>query len=280
MENYAKSINDHYSQVNLGTSIIAAYENAGKNVAGLTREDITTFDEFHIRGREATREVAQLAGLQKDMKVLDLGCGVGGSARTLAAEFGCIVTGIDLVDEYCQTAEMLTDRVGLSDRVSFQQGNVMEMPFEDESFDVAWLQHVSMNIENKTGLYREVHRVLKPKGLFALYEICAGHTSQPYFPVPWASDASINFLAAPETLQQMLSEIGFKEKVWKDVTSISLEWFRNMIASMSARPTDAPPLLGLNLLMGKTTKDKVNNLTRNLAEDRVRVIQGVFEVIT
>lgn len=276
MKTYTTLINDHYGHENLGENILTAYEQAGKNIHSLTRDDISSFDEFHIRGRDASRELAQLVDLQAGEKVLDIGSGVGGPARTLAGEFGCEVVGLDLVEEYCRTADMLTARVGLSDRVTFRQGNVLDMPFDEGSFDVVWSQHMTMNIENKMQLFREVRRVLRPGGRFVIYEICEGSAPTIYFPVPWANDSTINFLVTPRELQQMFRDSGFTELVWKDVSKISLEWFQGMIAAMAAMPKDKPAL-GLNLLMGKTTPEKAKNLTRNLEEDRVRVVQGVLK---
>lgn len=149
MQPYEQSIADIYGRPDLERTIVTAFEQAGKDTDQLTRNDIKSFDEFHIKGRDATRELAGLAGLRRDNQVLDVGSGVGGPARTLAAEFDCYVTGIDLVEEYCRVAEIFTERVGLSDRIAFQHENALEMPFEDGAFDVVWLQHVSMNIEDK-----------------------------------------------------------------------------------------------------------------------------------
>ena len=276
IKEYDRSINNHYSQVNLGENILAAYERAGKDVEALTLDDISSCDEFHIRGRDATRELAQLAKLQKGMKVLDLGCGVGGAARTLAAEFGCEITGLDLVEEYCRTAEMLTERVGLSDKVTFRHGNAMDTPFDDGSFDVIWSQHTIMNIEDKPRFFNEACRLLRSEGRLALYEICAGAASPPYYPVPWASDSTISFLAEPEELRDILGQIGFKELVWRDVSALSLEWFHGLKTAMASRSKEAPPRPGLNLLMGKTSGDKARNIVRNIEEDRIRVVQGVL----
>jgi SAM-dependent methyltransferase len=259
MEGYKKSVKDHYGQTNLGANIMAAYGRVGKKIQA--HEDTASFDEFHI---------------QRGMKVLDIGCGIGGPARTLAAEFGCVVTGIDLIEEYCETAEMLAKKVGLDDKVTFHHGDIMDLPFEEQTFDVVWTEHTIMNIEDKARMFNSVRRMLQPKGLLALYEICAGSLTPPYFPVPWASDSTINFLVTPEQLHHMLGEVGFMELQWRDLTSPSLEWFRGLIASMAARPSDAPPPLGLNLLMGKTAAEKATNVVRNLEEDRIRVVQGVF----
>lgn len=279
MTNYAQAIDDHYGQADLGASILAALERAGKDVNALTRDDIASFDEFHIRGRKATRELAHLADLKPGMKVLDIGCGIGGAARTLADESGCHVTGIDLVQEYCRTAQMLSERVGANSRVTFRHGDVMNMSFDRASFDAVLSQHVLMNIEDKARLFKEVRRVLQPEGRLVLYEICGGSVAPPHYPVPWASDASINFLVKSQELRQMLDKAGFEELTWRDVTAPTVDWFRAMAAAVAARPADTPPPLGLHLLMGSNAAEKVANLRRNLEEERSRVVQGVLRPI-
>ena len=273
MKKYERSIIDHYGQADIDAHILEAYERAGKRIT--LHGDTASFDEFHIRGREATRELAKLAEVRKGMTVLDLGCGVGGPARTLAAEFGCRVWGIDFIEEYCRCAAMLTERVGLAEMVTFRQADMTALPFDDQEFDAAWTEHTIMNIEDKKKLFAEISRVLRPNGTFALYEICEGSASPPHFPLPWASDQSISFLAGQDALREMLREAGFEELLWRDVTEKSLEWFRGVVAAIKPRKDDAPRL-GLNLLMGKTAADKSKNIIRNLKEDRIRVVQGVF----
>ena len=274
---YERAIDGQYGTPDLLATIADAYENAGKEFDALTRNDIASFDEFHIRGREATRELADRAGLESDMRVLDVGSGVGGPARTIAAEYDCNVVGVDLVGEYVDVATDLTERVGLGDCVTFHQGNALDLPFDDESFDTVWLQHVSMNVADKQELLTEVGRVLRSGGMLALYEICAGPAGSPHFPVPWADDDSLSFLASSDELATSAVECGFSERFWTDVTAESLEWFRGVLEAMASRPDDAPTPLGLDLLMGERTPVKIGNVVRNLEEDRIEVVQGVFE---
>ena len=121
-------------------------------------------DEFHIRGRDATLELARLVTPTADLEVVDIGCGIGGPSRFLAARFGCRVTGIDFTDEYCQVATMLAERTGLSDRVRYRRADATATTFPDESVDLVWTQHASMNIACKPRLYAEMFRILKPGG--------------------------------------------------------------------------------------------------------------------
>jgi len=274
---YEAALNDHYGVSDLGDEILDALEAAGKDTDALIRDDIASFDEFHIRGLEATREVAEIAGIGDHARVLDVGCGVGGPARTLAAEFDSDVVGIDVVEEYCRAAALFTDRVGLTDKVRFQHGNALDLPFEDEAFDVVWFEHTLMNIEAKEVAFEEAGRVLRPGGTLALYEICAGPGGDTVFPVPWASDASLSYLVQPERLRELVIDAGFEEIVCRDVTESSLNWFRDVVESMQSRSPDAPQPLGLNLLMGSETPVKARNVVQNLDEERISVVQGAYE---
>lgn len=276
MKPYDQLLQEHYGRTDLETRILSALEKAGKDIDALTREDLFTFDEFHIGGRYETRKLAGLAELKPGTRILDLGCGIGGPARTLAGEFGCDVTGIDIMEEYCQTAQSLTRRVGMEDRVRFRHGDVADMPFETETFDGAWAQHTTMNIQDKQGLFREIHRVLTPKGRFIFHEVCAGPNQPIHFPVPWAHETALNYLIPLEALRQGLTDQGFSEEKWTDVSADSLEWYKKASAQMAANQKKAAKPLGIKLLMGDTTPAKAANVVRNLEEDRIRVVRGVF----
>jgi SAM-dependent methyltransferase len=278
MRKATQEITKHYTQTDLSKKILTALEDSGKDINALTREDIAAFDEFHIRGREATLEIAALAGLTPGTEILDLGCGIGGAARTLMTEFKTIVTGVDLVEEFVLTARELNDRIGLDGQIKFHESDAQQTPFAENSFDVVFSQHISMNIEDKSRLVEEVRRVLRPGGRFVLYEICAGNGDQPHFPVPWAGDPSINFLIEPQSLRELVESAGFKTLEWRDVTAVSLKWIQELMANMRNRPSDAPPPLGLNLLMGASTGTKLKNMMQNMQEDRIAVIQGVMEL--
>ena len=134
------SIKQHYARSDLAAAILAALESAGKDIERLTLADLEPVDEFHVRGREATLELARAAGLRADMHVLDVGSGIGGPSRRIAHEYGCRVTGIDLTEEYCRTATVLAERVGLSDLVNYRQGDALDLPFPDATFDLIWTQ--------------------------------------------------------------------------------------------------------------------------------------------
>jgi ubiquinone/menaquinone biosynthesis C-methylase UbiE len=272
---YEASLASHYNNPDLSRKITHALEQAGKRIASY--KDAISFDQFHMRGHDATRELARLTGLAQEQRVLDLGCGIGGAARMLAAEFGCRVTGVDLIEAFIEAATELTDKAGLTDRVSFKTGNMLDLPFEAESFDIAWSQHTLMNIEDKPLLLRQVHRILRPQGRLALYEVARGDRSPIHYPVQWATDESISHLLSGEDLKRSIKEAGFKPLEWQDVTDECRQWFQNIVDRMKQRPAGAPAPLGLNLVIGPTTEQKAINTARNLHEDRIRVFYGVFE---
>ena len=126
--------------------------------------------------------------------VLDVGSGLGGPARYFARRFGCRVSGIDLTAEFCEVARHLTSLLGLADRVSVEQGDALAMPFGDEAFDGAYSMNVSMNIEDKRALYREIHRVLKPGGWLVLSEVILGPGGEPRLPRPRGRGTAVDEL--------------------------------------------------------------------------------------
>lgn len=274
-------LKSHYGRDNLSEGLFDTLDRAGKQIA--SHRDTAAFDEFHIRGREATLELARLAGLHTGHHVLDLGCGVGGPSRLLAAEFGCRVTGIDLMDEFIELATRLALKVGLAEKVSFEQCNMLALPFGPHSFDVVWSQHTFMNIEDKSRLLAQIHRVLKPGGMLALYEILSGAVTPIHYPVQWASDPAINFLLSEAEMTGRLREAGFEMVQWQDTTAACTEWFAAVVDKMARHAKTATkgstPPLGLNLIIGPTAAEKARNTARNLREDRIRVFYGVFRKI-
>jgi ubiquinone/menaquinone biosynthesis C-methylase UbiE len=267
-----QNVEHHYSLNELLDSILRALAATGKDIDSLVPADLAPVDEFHIRGLEATRELAARTGIDAGMRVLDVGCGIGGSARHLAAERGCHVTGIDLTRDYIEVATALAERTGLANRVTFDHGSATELPYEPDSFDIVWTEHVQMNIANKAAFYGEIARVLKPGGHLLFHDIFSSGGSEPWYPVPWAGDTSISFLARADTLPDILETAGLQMLEWEDRSEDSLAWFRNVVARVRAH---GPTPLGLHLLMGASALPKFENLIRNLQESRITVIQSV-----
>lgn len=266
------SVEAHYHHRGLESAILAALVTAGEDLDHLKPEDLAPFDEFHIRGRKATLELAREVCPVEGSLVLDVGSGLGGPSRCLALEFGCRVTGIDLSVEYCRVADMLARRLGLDSRVSYQHGNALEIPFEDAFFDLLWTQHTAMNIADKNRLYSEMWRVLKPGGALAVYDILAGTGGPVCYPVPWARGPSTSFLLSPDQMRDKLENTGFKIQTWRDTTETGRSWFRHLEDKIRA---EGSPLLGIHLLLGPDFRLMAQNQLRNLEENRIALIEAV-----
>jgi len=276
---YLQSINAHYNREQLSDRIRASFRQGGKDFGSLTRDDLTVFDEFHVKGRRATRELAAISDIEPGIRLLDIGCGVGGPARTLAAEWGCRVIGLDIVEEYCRAALRLTAAVHLDHQVAYANGNGSALPFAKGVFDRVWIQHATMNIAHKKPLFEEIRRVLRPEGRLVMHEVFSGAATPPIYPVPWASDSDIDFLVDPDRFGRILNTAGFEAIVWEDVSQESLAWFEKVSPMAVDRCTQQNPLPGIHLLMGETTPQKMVNMVKNLKEDRIRIVRAVLRII-
>lgn len=252
-----------YTTSNLLERVLEGLRAVGKDPDNLAVADLAPVDHFHTLGLSATTGLADAAGLKQGDEVLDAGCGLGGPARTLAGTYGCRVTGIDLAPGFCEAAAELNRRVGLGDKIVIQQGNAVALPFGDDTFDVVWTMHVSMNIEDKAELYDQFARVLRPGGKLAFFDLIEG-AGDLHLPVPWADDPAVNHLVDEEELRLLLSTAGFRAELWEDLTSEGAAFFRSLV----------PSPLGVHLLQSDM-KPKLLNLARNLAEGRVRAIRSV-----
>ncbi len=268
-----EQVAQHYGKGGLLDRILTALTQAGKDIDHLTIDDLAPVDEFHSRRRLATQELAAMLAPQPSDHVIDVGSGLGGPSRYLAATYGCRVTGVDLTPEFVATATALTARVGLSDRVDFRTGSALDLPFPDASFDRAWSQNVAMNIADRARYYGEIHRVLRPGGRLAIQDVAAGNGVPLDFPVMWADRPEISFLRTPEETRALLEAAGFRVVQWIDNTVTSLA----EAAAERARPPSAPPILGIHVIVGPSFRDKMRNAQRAMVEGRTRLINALLE---
>jgi ubiquinone/menaquinone biosynthesis C-methylase UbiE len=263
-------VEKHYSESDsLVDAITTALRAAGIDPERVAAADLAPVDEFHIRGRAATLALADAMGIDVDTSVLDIGSGLGGPARTLAAQYGCTVTGIDLTPSFCTAANELSRWTGLDDRTTFRVGDACALPFDDDSFDAAMTIHAAMNIPDKPAVYQEARRVLKPGGVFAIYDVLQGEGGDVLFPVPWASEPAISHLATPAKMRELLAAAGFELLDETDWTEESLHWFQQLSARIAEH---GPPPVSFGVFLGVDFAKMAANQVANLAERRIRTV--------
>jgi len=266
-------VSTYYGSGNLLSRLNEALIDDGADPQHPTMEALAPYDQFHGRGLEATEEVGKLVQAGPADHLLDVGSGIGGPARWFAKHFGCRVTGIDLTPEFCDVARHLTQLLGLSDRVNFETGDALALPFADASFDGAYSMNVSMNIADKAGFYREIHRVLKPGAWLVLSELARGDGPEIDYPTPWASSARTSFLSTPDETRDGVTAAGFEISSFHDTRDASLA-FGARSREMVARG-EKPPHRAVMLMHGETAKQAMANTARGLAERRTIPIEVV-----
>lgn len=240
-------VRNHYSVDDLEAVVLGALRRAGADLDSLQVEDFAGLDQLHAGSAAATEDLLAALDLSPGLRLLDVGCGIGGPARMTAARYGCEVIGIDLSPDFVAAARALTDRVGLSEQVSYQVGSATGLPFEDGWFARAMLNHVGMNIADKARVFSEVRRVLEVGGLFGLHEqMRTGDGELPY-PLPWAVEPSSSFVETRDRYRELLTAAGFEVERDEDRTA----------ANAAAAP--GPGQLGLGDLFGQVFEERLHN---------------------
>lgn len=264
---------DHYASEGIAARILAALRAAGGNEASpVTPDALAPLDHFHGRGLQATQELVALLTPRSGERILDIGGGIGGPARWIAARFGCHVTCLDLTPEFCRAAEELNAATGLSDRVRVVEGSALDLPFAEGEFSRAYSENVAMNIGDKPRFYAEALRILHPSGVFAFSHYGAGPKGEPYYPLPWAAGPATSFLTLPEQTQTDVLAAGFELVTFRDRTEEVLPALRENRRRLQEH--GLPPL-GLHTLMGERIRDLQINVTRSVEEGRLTIMEAL-----
>ena len=264
-------VTSHYTQTNLIAAIAAGVEALGKDQATVTVEDLAPVDEFHIGGRAATQAFLDQLSFTPAMRVLDVGCGIGGAARFAATQYGVTVTGVDLTAAYVEAGNELCRWVGLADQIDLQCRNAADLGLPDASMDAAYMLHVGMNIPEKDRVFAEVARVLKPGGCFGVYDVMQIGAGELTFPVPWASEPSTSAVATPAFYAETLAANGFTVTGQRDRHAYAVTFFEQLKAKLEG--ASGPPPLGLHILMGIDAPVKVRNMIDNIGAGRIAPVE-------
>lgn len=273
----AAEITRHYERESLVEHLRAALANSGLGEKQLSVRDLAQLDQFHSRGLAATVELARALPITEATRVVDIGSGLGGPSRYLVETYGCTVHGVDLSQSFVEAATFLAERSGLGGKVTYRRGNALSLPFPADAFDLAWTQHVAMNIGERAALYGETCRVLRPGGHFAIFDVVAASDEPLHYPVPWASVPESSFLVTADEMRTDLANQGFRITWWTDCTEAGINWFLEREAERKQSAT--PPLLALGAVMGPAFGQATVNLRRNLSEGRAALIQAICEKV-
>lgn len=254
----AHDIIDHYTQTNLMDRIRAALADAGFDAERPSVEDLSQLDHLHGGGLATTIAQARVADIPRGAALLDAGCGIGGPSRYLAAAYDCRVEAIDLTPDYVETAKALNEMTDLGGRIAVQVASVTDLPFEDGRFDVVWSQNVTMNVEDKPGMFAEALRVLRPGGTFTFSHLAEGPEGPPDYPMPWAMQAEASFLGTPDDILGLLEDTGFTHVA--DMAEAAK-------ASPGGGPT--PGTIGSAAAMGDDMPERSDRAARAMAEGRL-----------
>jgi len=265
----------HYGNAGIAERVLAALRAANGPDAPATVDALSVLDHFHGRGVVATQELLEVLKPQSGERILDIGSGIGGPARWIAARCGALVTGVDLTPEFCAAAEALNRATGLADRVTIRVGSALALPVPDDNFDRAYSQNVIMNIADKPQFYREAFRALRPGGLLALSNLCRGRAAgEVVYPVPWATTAATSFLATPEEMERDLRAAGFAILSFRDTSAEVLPSNRR---NRERLERDGLAPLGTHLILGPRLLQMQINSSRNLEAGVVATIEALAQ---
>ena len=262
----------HYENVELYQRITDALQSAGKNLDAITVEDLVEVDEFHIGGIQATSDLLDQLDIGPQTRVLDIGSGLGGPARHISSRYGAKLTGIDLTPEFVETATRLTHLCKLD--INFRVGSALDIPLEDNGFDLATLIHVGMNLPDKATLFTETARVLRPEGVFAVYDVMSIAKNHPNFPVPWASTKAGSFLEPPEKYRSAAEAAGFVLLAERARVEFALDFFEKLKADTEK---NGPSQVGLHLVMGPDTPTKIKNMVDAIRDGWIAPVEMLFK---
>ncbi len=267
----APDLEKHYSSGQLLERIEAGLRQSGLDKSSLEPKHLGPLEEFHTGGRPATQYLFSTMEIAADAHCLDVGCGIGGSARCAAVELGVKVTGVDLMDEFVAVRNTLSEWVGLDHLVSLSQADVADLGDADRSFDVAWMLHVGMNIEDKAAVFKAVADALRPGAQFGIYDVMRTGDGDVKFPMPWASNEGQSFVESEDAYRGYLVDAGFEITHSESRREFGLEF----LAKLKARSAGGPPPLGLHLVIGPDIGVKIGNMAASFTNGTFAPVQMI-----
>lgn len=241
-----------YTSGDLRERLHAALRAAGEEPEVLRPEALADSDHLHTGGRAATGDVARAVGIGLGTRVLDVGAGIGGPARYFAG-LGAVVTGVDITEEFVLLARELNAACSMAGSITMLRAPAQSTGLEAGSFDAATMLHVGMNLADKPAMFAEVHRLLRPGGVFGVYDLMGSNDLE--FPVPWADAASASYVEPDTAYVGQLRAAGF---IVTENSDHSQAVLRRMREAAEARRLHPSPLDG-PILMGTDPQNRLGH---------------------
>jgi cyclopropane fatty-acyl-phospholipid synthase-like methyltransferase len=226
---YQKKIIEYYNSTEHAYKDSWDLDNSLAIHYGYWDEKVKTFPQSLLRMNEVMAEAADISA--KD-KVLDAGCGIGGSSIFLATTIGCSVTGITLSDRQVQQAAINAKQKGVDHLVDFNVMDYCNTSFPDAGFDIVWGCESLCYADNKEKFIKEAYRLLKPGGRLVVADgfVTNFENNDNKIIRQWLEGWQVNYLESPDRFRHFIVQSGFTginyRNISKEVSHSSRRLYR------------------------------------------------------